>query len=146
LVLVNSFVLREEYRKKEITEEFIEMIYRDFYNDNTLIVAFVMPFQDYEVNADYYMNQKSVQVREKLRFFNDIKEVRASEYYSLDKFFRKEDKEMNEYKLFSVANKCGFSRIGESHLFKYSSNKTIDRILEKLKLSQNLIKKDEDTY
>jgi hypothetical protein len=33
--------------------------------------------------------------------------------------------------LFSVAAKCGFTRIGESYLFQYSPEKTIQRMIEK---------------
>jgi hypothetical protein len=43
----------------------------------------------------------------------------------------KQDTEKNEYKLFSVAAKCGFTRIGESYLFQYSPEKTIERMIEK---------------
>ena len=38
IVLISSLVLHENYRKKEITEEFIEMVYRDFHNDKTMQV------------------------------------------------------------------------------------------------------------
>ena len=130
IVLISSLVLHENYRKKEITEEFIEMVYRDFHNDKTMIVAIVKPFQDYYINKDYYYNLHSIELKGKIRD-DSIMKIPASEYYSLDKFNEKEDKEMNEYKLFSIANKCGFNRIGETFLFQFSPEKVIERILLK---------------
>ena len=46
IVFIYSFILRKDYRKRGITEEFIEMIYRDFYDKNTAIIALIKPFQD----------------------------------------------------------------------------------------------------
>jgi hypothetical protein len=145
LVLINSFVVREEYRKRGITEEFIESIHRDFYDDNVLVLMLVKPFQDNEVNADYYMDQKMVQIRNNLKNINEFKEISACEYYSLEKFYEEEDKEMNEYKLFAVANRCGFNRVGESYLFKYSPEKTVERMIKKSIAIQKLTE-DENAH
>jgi hypothetical protein len=130
IVFIYSFILRKDYRKRGITEEFIEMIYRDFYDKNTAIIALIKPFQDNSIDADYYYNRKSVQVRENLKLFEIIK-VPAHEYYLLDELVKKKDTEINEYKLFAIANKCGFNRINNSYLFLYSPEKTIERMLEK---------------
>ena len=133
IVLITSLILREDHRKRGVIEEFAEMIYRDFYTDNTMVIAIVKPFQEYRINADYYYHLHSVEVMNNIRD-KSITRIPALEYYSLDKFKELGDTEMNEYKLFSIANKCGFNRIGETHLFKYSPEKTIKRILEKNKL------------
>ena len=131
LVLIHSLVLRADSRKHEIPEEFVEMLYRDFHADNTLIIALVKPFQNNAINFDYYFKRKTVMINNKI---GDVKEkdtIPASEYYSLKEFGDKTDREFNEYKLFSVATRCGFSRIGESFLFRYEPTKTIDRLIDK---------------
>ena len=53
----------------------------------------------------------------------------------------KRDVELNEYKLFSVASKCGFSRLDNSHLFQFSPDKIIERMLEK----RDMLQKHENT-
>lgn len=141
VVLINALVIHEDYRKKEITEEFAEMIYRDFYDDKTLVIAIVKPFQDYNINLDYYYNLHTIELSDNVRD-KSVTKISASEYYSLNKLIKKEDREMNEYKLFSVVNKCGFSRIGESFLFQFSPEKTIERIISKLKIKQKTIHGD----
>jgi hypothetical protein len=49
---------------------------------------------------------------------------------------KKEDKEMDDYKLFAVAVNSGFSRINDSHLFLFNPEKTIQRLLNKSKPSK----------
>lgn len=134
LILIHSLVLRPDFRKLEITEEFIEMIYRDYYDENNMIIALVKPFQDNPVDVDYYMKRKSVPLRRNLGDFDNVTNIPAMKYYGLTEFIDKKDTEFNEYKLFSVASKCGFSRIGESHLFQYSPEVTINRMIEKHKM------------
>lgn len=135
IVFVHSFVLNKNYRKHGITEEFVEMLYRDFYCDNTAIIMLVKPFQDNPIDADYYFNRKEVKIRESLNEIED-QVVSATEYYSLNELLKKDDKELNEYKLFTVANKCGFRRIDESYLFIFSPEKTLKRLQEKIKNSE----------
>jgi hypothetical protein len=137
IVFIHSFILRKDYRKCGITEEFIEMIYRDFYYKNTAIIALIKPFQNNYIDADYYYNRKSVQVKENLKL-TEIINVPAFKYYSLDELTKKKDTEINEYKLFTIANKCGFNRINNSHLFIYSPEKTIERMLEKRKYVKSI--------
>jgi hypothetical protein len=132
IVFVHSFVLNKNYRKHGITEEFVEMLYRDFYCDNTAIIMLVKPFQDNPIDADYYFNRKKVKTKESLNEIED-QVVSATEYYSLNELLKKDDRELNEYKLFTVANKCGFSRIDESYLFIFSPEKTLKRLQEKIK-------------
>jgi hypothetical protein len=136
IVLVHSLVLNKDYRKKGVTEEFIEMLHNDFYCENVAIVVLVKPFQDDDVSTEYFKHKK-VLVRETLRGF-DAKGVSAMEYYSLDELLKNEDTEINEYKLFAVANRCGFQRINESHLFIFSPEKIEERMREKQILSQQI--------
>jgi len=137
IVLVHTFILNKDYRKRGITEEFIEMLYRDFYCDNVAIIMLIKPFQDNPIDADFYFNRKYVLVRESLDF-SDAINIPATEYYSLNELTKKKDTELNEYKLFGVANKCGFKRINESHLFLFSPEKIEKRMLEKQKFSQRV--------
>ena len=131
VIFIHSFILKPDYRKMEITEEFIEMLYRDFYDDNVAIIALVKPFQNNPVDADYYYNNKTILVKEDPVDANKVEKVPATEYYSLGDFERKRDTELNEYKLFALASRCGFGRIGESYLFKFSPEKIIERMNEK---------------
>jgi len=131
IVLVHSLILRPEFRKHGITEEFIEFLYRDYYNENTLILALVKPFQDNPIDNDYYSNQKLVRSPIKIGDAEVQETIPASVYYSLKDLYDKNDIEFNEYKLFAVASKCGFTRIGETHLFDFLPENTIKRLKEK---------------
>jgi len=136
IVLVHTFILNKDYRKRGITEEFIEMLYQDFYSDDIAIIMLVKPFQDNLIDSDFYFNRKYVLVREAL---NDKGiAVPATEYYSLNELREKNDTEINEYKLFAVAHKCGFQRINESYLFLFSPQKIEKRWKEKEKFSQRV--------
>jgi hypothetical protein len=130
VVLIHTFILRKDYRKRGITEELIEMFYRDFYCKNTAIIALIKPFQDNPIDADFYYKRKSVMVKESIKPL-EVTKVPAFEYYQLNEFMEKTDRETNEYKLFSIGNKCGFSRIDGSYLFTYSPDKTVERMMAK---------------
>ena len=132
IVLLHSFIIRADYRKHGITEEFIEFLYRDFYDKNIAIIALVKPFQYNVIDCDYYLNHKLVQNMNIFGDFEKLEKIPATEYYSLDKLYSKNDIESNEYRLFSVATRCGFSRISESHLFTFTPEKTIERMLKKM--------------
>jgi len=137
IVFVHSFVLNKKYRKRGVTQEFIETLYRDFYWEDTAIIMLVKPFQDNPIDADFYFNRKKVVLRESLDGV-DSKIVSATEYYSLNELLKKQDTEINEYKLFALANKCGFNRINESYLFIFSPEKTLERLRKKLEYSQHV--------
>jgi len=137
IVLLHTFILNKDYRKRGTTEEFIEMLFRDFYSEDVAIIVFVKPFQNNTVDADYYFNTKEVAISETLNR-RDTHNVPAIDYYSLRELNEKDDIELNEYKLFNVAQRCGFKRINESHLFIYSPEKTIVRMNEKHKLLHSL--------
>lgn len=137
LVIIHNFLLHNDYRKTELTEEFIEMIYRDFYDENSLIIMLVKPIQNNKIDFDFYSHRKSINIRNTLKYHDDDEKISAAKYYNLNEFIKKSDTETNEYKLFAIANRCGFSRISDSHLFKFSPNQTISRIINK----RNYIKK-----
>jgi hypothetical protein len=124
-------VLRADYRKQGITEEFTELLYRDYYSDGDAIIMLVLPFQNNPIDKEYYMQRKTVPVRQNLSIYQSPLQISAAEYYSLDTLIGKNDDELNEYKLFSVASKCGLSRIDDSHLFLFSPEKTIERMNKK---------------
>jgi len=134
VVLLHSLMLRADVRKHGISEEFVEMIYRDFYDENNIIIALVKPFQNNPIDADYYFERKSVIINDVSCDVENVDKIPASEYYSLKELTNKDDREFNEYKLFSVATRCGFSRIGGSYLFKYSPDKTIERLIDKVEM------------
>lgn len=139
LILIQSIVLMENYKKLEITEELIESIYKCFYNDNTLMLAYVRPLQANDSDIDYFTKKKKITVRDSLVDDKKNKLVNANEYYSLDRIINKKtDMGMNEYKLFALANKCGFNRIGDSYMFKFFPEKTINRIKDKHQTLQSL--------
>ena len=137
VVLVHSFTLRKDYRKRGLSEEFVEMLYRDFHGENVAIIILVKPIQDNPIDKDYYYQHKKVLVKSNVE--DGGVEVSASEYYSLDELLKNDDKEINEYKLFAIAQKCGFNRIGESYLFKFSPEKTLVRMEEKRQYLKNII-------
>jgi len=130
LILIHTLILRKDYRKMGITNEFIEMIYRDFFDEKNVIIALVKPFQYNQIDSDFYLKRKSVYVKKEVKS-REIDKIPAIDYYSLDEFNKKDDIELNTYKLYSLANSCGFKRIDESNLFVFYPNKTIERIVEK---------------
>jgi len=134
VVLIHSLMLRADARKHGISEEFVEMIYRDFYDESYAIIALVKPFQNNPIDADYYFERKSVIINDVSCDVEKADNIPATEYYSLNELVNKNDREFNEYKLFSVASRCGFSRIGESYLFKYSPDQTIERLMDKVEM------------
>lgn len=141
IVIIHSLIIRKEYRKRGVTEEFIESIYRDYFDTNTLIIAYVIPVQNNSNEYDFYSNHNFI---ENINFIGDkgvIEKIPASEYYSLNELYNKEDVESNEYRVFSVAAKCGFERIAESHLFKFFPEKTLVRMLAKYKNKYNVQEK-----
>lgn len=131
IVLVQTLVLSKEYRKHGITEEFVEMLYRDFYYEDVAIIMLVKPYQNNLVNAEYFKHKK-VLVRETLKP-TDIIGILATDYYSLNELLDKDDIELNEYKLFALVNKCGFQRLNGSHLFLLLPEKIEERMIEKQK-------------
>jgi len=130
IILIHTVVLSKDYRKKGIVEELVEMFYRDFYGDNVAIILLAKPFQDNLIDAEFYLNHNTVTVKNSLESDDDVR-VSAMDYYSLTELLDKTDTEINEYKLFNVANKCGFQRINNSYLFLLSPEDVIERMMRK---------------
>lgn len=139
LILIHSLVLCADYRKRGITEEFIEFLYRDFYDKKNAIIVLVKPFQNNSMDYDHYLEDETIhRGTNKNIVSHETSSIPAVDYYSLNELLKKTDTELNEYKLFAVATKCGLNRIGESHLFMFSPEKTIKRIKEKQKNIEHL--------
>jgi hypothetical protein len=127
IIFIHSYIILEEFRKKGVTEEFVEMIYKEYHNDHTAIIMLVKPLQNNNNDYDTYLKYKTVKYKE---YYNSTEThiIPAVKYFELNQLTKKNDEELNEYKLFSKANNCGFKRIGESHLFILSPEKTINRM------------------
>jgi len=141
IIIVHNFVLRADYRKKGITEELIETMYRDHYGARTAMIVLTKPIQNNVVDNDYYKNNhKALEVFREINDEGEMEKTKtpAYEYYSLNELHDKEDVEFNEYKLFAVADRCGFTRLGESRLFLFNPDKTIVRMLMKMKKIKQL--------
>jgi hypothetical protein len=131
IIFIANLVVHPDFRKCGLTEEFIELLYRERYNEGDAIIALVKPLQDNPIDADMYFNQKIVESHLSLQNYNEIEFIPSGKYYSLKELLNEKDVETNEYKLFSVATRCGFNRIGDSYLFFFSPEKTIQRMNEK---------------
>ncbi len=131
IMFISNLILKPDYRKHEISEEFIEFIYRDFYGKDTAIIALVKPIQNNVIDFDFYMNHRNVEIFQSIHKKDGVNIVSGKEYYLLNDLLKKDDNEMNEYKLFSLAVRLGFSRISDSHLFLYAPDATTKRMFEK---------------
>lgn len=129
ILTINTIIVGGEYRNIEVFDEFIEFIYRDYYDEKTLIVILALPFQYNIIDEDYY------RLHRKIKTDADI--INAVDYYSLNKFYDKTDAETNEYKIFNIVSQRGFNRINNSYLFEYHPKKTINRINNKNKTRIN---------
>lgn len=138
IVLIHSLVIHPNFRKLGITEEFVEFIYRDYHFEKTAILSIVQPFQDNKYDLEYYMHQKTVLVRDEYGAVNKFDAIPAGDYYSLDSFLKKDDREINEYKLFAIAGRCGFTRLDDSYLFIADTEEILKRIREKKSLQTEI--------
>jgi hypothetical protein len=143
IVYINNFIIKPEYRKKGITEEFIEYLYRNFYDEKSLIICLVKPFQLISDDYNYFLKTKKIEIKS---FIGEKqhKTTSAKEYYLLDDLKNIKDIELNEYKLFGLAVKCGLNRINNSYIFTFTPNinliKNI-RLKTKEKIKDNLFNK-----
>jgi hypothetical protein len=93
------------------------------------------------IDNDYYLNHhRAMEVFKEIDDEGNLEKTKtpAYQYYSLKNLHSKDDIEYNEYKLFAVADRCGFIRIGESRLFQFNPDKTIVRLLIKMKKIKQL--------
>lgn len=130
LVILHTLIIHPDYRKRGVTEEFVEFLYRDFgYDQNNLLIALVKPIQNNIIDRDFFWNKKRVMYQESVRGKSIA--ISGKDYYKLDDLLNNTDNEIIEYKLFSVASKCGFKRINESHIFYFDSNIIKKRLTKK---------------
>lgn len=139
IVFITNLILRPDYRKLGITEEFVEYLYRDYYEKNNAVIALVKPLQNNPIDIDFFLYHNFVEVRTVLKDFHNFENVPARTYYSIDDLSSKTDKEINEYKLFALATKCGFNRIDDSCLFMLTPDKMFQRILEKREVERKVV-------
>ena len=123
ILLIHTFILHKDYRKKGVVEEFIEMIYHDHYSEDSLILMLVKPIQNNSIDNDYIIKHKTIE--------HDGMILSGYDYYQLSDFEKKDDIESNQYRLFAVATRCGFSRIKNSNVFIFNPKKTIKRLTMK---------------
>lgn len=144
IILIHNVTIAKDFRKRGVVEELTEMFYRDFYGEKIAIIVLAKPFQNNKIDLDFFSKHKYVSVKESLNIL-EAQKVPSMKYYSLDELMEKDDVEKNEYKLFAVASKCGFQRIGDSYLFLLSPEKVIERFEKKQKMIQP-INDEEDNF
>lgn len=134
VIFINNFILMKEYKKMGITEEFSEYLFKNYYDDKTLILFLVKPIQLINDDFEYFINEKTIEIKSSIKN-KYIEQISAKTYYKLNDYINIDDIEMNEYLLFDKAIKCGFKRINESYIFKYEPNinNMINIIKEKAK-------------
>lgn len=135
IILIHTLVLNKNFRKKGVTDEFVEMMYRTFYSEDIAIIILVKPFQNNLIDAEFYLKHKKIIIKDSLNKIDDFT-ISAKDYYSLNELMKNNDNELNEYKLFAIANRCGFQRIDNSYLFLFEPEKILKRISEKQKIRQ----------
>lgn len=126
IVFINTFVLHKEYRKCGIVDEFFEMIYREFYNKNTLILTLALPFQYNPIDFDYFKYRKFLYVDDDKK-----NKISGMNYYGLNNFFDKNNIETNTHKIHSILEKYDFNQIKNTNLFIFNPNYFIKRITYK---------------
>ena len=141
VIIIQNLVVGKEFRKMGVVEEFVEMLYREHYHENVAIIGLVLPFQYNPFDFEYYDKYKMITIKDEIGDDSNDKEVLAMKHFKLAELINeKDDRETNEYKLFAVADRCGFKRIGESYLFLFSPEKTRERLKEKWMYIKKLYK------
>jgi len=132
LVVLHNFILHPDYRKKGITEEFIEALYREhFVGGNNHIVALVKPIQNNTVYFENYISNRVVRIRHTVYDDGPYEEMSSFKYFGIGELENKTDIEKNHYQLYALAARCGFRRMGESNLFYFTPQKIQDRLEDK---------------
>jgi GNAT superfamily N-acetyltransferase len=131
IVFIHSLVIHPKFRKKGVAEELIESIYREYHEETTTIIALVKPIQDNDIDLEYFTKHNILRIRKDITDSDDYEDVKANVYYCLDELLLKTDKETNEYKLYALAARLGFTRIEDSYLFMFKPDTTLERMKEK---------------
>ena len=125
LVIVHSLIIHPNYRKNSLPEEFLEMVYREWYHDKCIIIIHTKPIQYNKGNYDYYFNHLKVEP------MKGIEPTPAVDYYGLSSFIADKDEERDHYRVYGVAKRCGMNRVGRSNLFTLSPEWSINRVIQK---------------
>lgn len=135
LILLHTYIIHPNYRKKGVTEEFIEFLYRDFVfgNENNLLIALIKPIQTNPIDYDYFSYEKIITTKDSIEKNEEYKKISGNNHYKIDELTKNDDIEIIEYKLFALAKRLGFERISESHLFKLNPSIIKEKIGEKQK-------------
>jgi hypothetical protein len=128
LIIINTLIVHPEYKGKNIPEEFVEFIYKQFNNENDIILSITVPIQNNYEDFNHYNKYKSIEIK------NDIKTpttiIKAKDYYDLNNL-KSDDEEIDFYKVYSVATRCGFDRINDTNIFILKPKVVLDRLLKK---------------
>jgi len=129
LIIIHSLILHPSFRGKDISQEFVEFIYKQFAdNENNIILLNATPIQYNEEDFEYYNNFKSIEIKEDLKLPATI--IKAKEYYNFEKLSSGDD-EKDLYKVWGVASKCNFNHIENSNIFILNTNGVLNRMLHK---------------
>lgn len=132
MVLIHTLILHPDYRGKNISEEFVEFIYRAFYDEDNLILLNATPLQYNEEDFLYFNIYKTIELKNDIHDDDNILKIKAKEYYNLDDL-SKDDLEIDTYKVYGIAARCGFNRLSDTSIFKLEDYKILNRILYKQK-------------
>ena len=135
IILLHTVVINQDYRGLGIMLELMETIYRDYSDAKHTIIALVKPIQDNHMDFQYHRYHNIIKIRTDISDFDSVITMSGYDYYGLNKFENDDetDTELNEYKLFAVAAKCGFERIDDSYLFILDTNIINNIITKKLR-------------
>lgn len=137
IILIHRFILHPHYKKKGVFGEYVEFMYRNhFHGENNSMYILVKPIQTNSIDWDTYSNDRDVKVRHQSCNNGTYEHVPAYKYFDLENIAKSTDIESVEYKLFSVASKCGFIRIDDSNLFEFTPHEIFSRIDSKITQSK----------
>lgn len=129
LIILHNFVIHPDYRKKGVTEEFIETIYRDhFSGGNNKFLVLVKPLQNNTMYYEHYAKDRIIKIKHSIDKDGPYEEMLSYKYFGLSEFEGKEDEELNHYRLYALASRCGFNRVGESSIFDFNPEKISQRL------------------
>lgn len=130
-ILLNNLILTKEFRGKFVSDEFIEMMFRNYYDERTIILGLFLPIQYNKNNSNSFLNERVV--RNKLKAgVEEYHTIPAVDYYSLRELNTRDDEEYDTYKIYSVADRLGFRRLNlETSMFVFEPEKTRKRMFRK---------------
>lgn len=128
IVFVNTLMLKSEYRGMDVTSEFVEYMYRNYFDRQTLMLFLIKPVQNNLDFNDIY-NNSTIKLE-------DGSVIKKSKLFELNKFIDL-DFEISEFKLFNLAKKSGLERINGSNIFMLNPTKVLTRMANKHEYFKN---------